>query len=109
MLGYDVFDPSIALDEIAYYLTKQNEYGLPLDCRRGYTKSDWIVWTATMSPDKATFEQFIKPLHKFYNETTSRVPMSDWVNTDNKSHVGFKARSVVGGYWIKMLSDRDGK
>jgi hypothetical protein len=35
--------------------------------------------------------------------------MSDWVNTDNKSHVGFKARSVVGGYWIKMLSDRDGK
>ncbi|MBQ1253845.1 MAG: DUF4965 domain-containing protein [Alistipes sp.] len=109
MLGYDVFDPSIALDEVAYYLTKQNEYGLPLDCRRGYTKSDWIVWTATMSPDKATFEEFIKPLHKFYNESTSRVPMSDWINTDNKSHVGFKARSVVGGYWIKMLADRDGK
>ena len=105
MLGYNVFDPSIALDEIAYYLTKQNVYGLPLDCRQGYSKSDWVVWSATMSPDKATFEEFIKPLHKFYNETVSRAPMSDWYRTDAPSHVGFQARSVVGGYWIKMLAD----
>ena len=106
ILGYNVFDPEIASKEVAYYLTKQNEYGLPLDCRKGYSKSDWIVWSATMSPDKATFEQFIAPLHKFYGETTDRIPMSDWYNTDSKTHVGFRARSVVGGYWIKMLSDR---
>ena len=106
ILGYNVFDPEIASKEVAYYLTKQNEYGLPLDCRKGYSKSDWIVWSATMSPDKATFEKFIDPMHKFYNETTDRIPMSDWYNTDSKTHVGFRARSVVGGYWIKMLSDR---
>ena len=105
MLGYNVFDPSIALDEVAYYLTKQNVYGLPLDCRKTYSKSDWVVWSATMSPDKATFEEFIKPLHKFYNETKGRAPMSDWYSTDSPSHVGFQARSVVGGYWIKMLAD----
>lgn len=106
ILGYNVFDPEIATKEVAYYLTKQNEYGLPLDCRKGYSKSDWIIWSATMAPDKATFEQFVAPLHKFYNETTDRIPMSDWYNTDSKTHVGFRARSVVGGYWIKMLSDR---
>ena len=106
ILGYNVFDEDIAAKEIPYYLTKQNEYGLPLDCRKGYTKSDWIIWSATMSPDKATFEKFIDPLHKFYSETTDRIPMSDWYNTDSKTHVGFRARSVVGGYWIKMLSDR---
>ena len=106
MLGYNVFDDDIAPTEIAYYLTKQNRYGLPLDCRRNYTKSDWIVWTATMSPDKATFEKFIAPMYDFMNETTDRIPMSDWYNTDSTTHVGFQARSVVGGYFIKMLSDR---
>jgi len=41
--------------EIPYYLSKQNEYGLPLDNRETYSKTDWIMWTATMAPDKATF------------------------------------------------------
>ena len=106
MLGYNVFDADIAPAEIAYYLTKQNEYGLPLDCRRGYTKSDWIMWSATMAADKATFEKFMAPLHKYYCETTDRVPMSDWTNTDAKTRAGFKARSVVGGYWIKLLDEK---
>ena len=29
--------------------------------------------------------------------------MSDWTWTDKPSHRGFVARSVVGGYFIKML------
>ena len=37
------------------------------------------------------------------NETVLRVPMSDWYKTDVPAHVIFKARAVVGGYWIKML------
>ena len=109
LLGYNVFDADIAPTEIAYYLTRQNKYGLPLDVRRAYTKSDWIVWTATMADDKATFERFIAPMHAFMNETTDRIPMSDWYNTDTTTHVGFQARSVVGGYFIKMLAERDGK
>ena len=45
-------------------------------------------------------------MYDFMNETTDRIPMSDWYNTDSTTHVGFQARSVVGGYFIKMLSDR---
>ena len=71
-----------------------------------YTKSDWIIWTATMADDNETFDAFIAPLHKFYNETADRVPMSDWIWTDKANYRGFKARSVVGGYYIKMLEDR---
>ncbi|MBK5721334.1 DUF4965 domain-containing protein [Dysgonomonas sp. Marseille-P4677] len=106
ILKLEIFPESVAQKEIPYYLTKQNEYGLPLDSRKNYTKSDWIIWTATLTNDDATFQKFVLPIHKFMNETTDRVPMSDWYNTDNKTHVGFKARSVVGGYYIKMLSGR---
>ena len=106
LLKYNVFPESVAQKEIAYYLTKQNVYGLPLDSRRNYTKSDWIIWTATLADNDETFKKFVTPLYNFYNETTDRVPMSDWYNTDSKTHVGFQARSVVGGYYIKMLAEK---
>jgi hypothetical protein len=103
LLGLDIFPEEIARTEIAYYLTKQNKYGLPLDNRRTYTKADWIVWTATLADDKETFQKFISPLHDFVTETPDRVPMSDWYETTDATQVGFQARSVVGGYFIKLL------
>lgn len=106
ILDYDIFPDEVVEKEIKYYLTKQNEYGLPLDNRRTYTKSDWVIWTATLANDQATFEAFVDPIWKFYNETETRIPMSDWIYTDRPLHSGFKARSVVGGYWIKMLDKK---
>lgn len=103
LLGFNIFPSQIVEKEIPYYLSKTNVYGVPLDNRQAYTKTDWIVWTATMAPDKATFEEFILPVYKFMNETEARVPMSDWTWTDKPAHRGFVARSVVGGYFIKML------
>ena len=106
LLKMGIFPDSIAEKEIAYYLTKQNKYGLPLDNREAYTKTDWIMWTATLANDKETFQKFIAPVHLFVNETTDRVPMSDWVFTDTPKQRGFQARSVVGGYYIKMLEEK---
>ena len=103
ILGFGIFDPEIAETEIAYYLTRQNPYGLPLDSRKAYTKTDWIMWTATLAGDKETFEAFVAPVWKYMDETPVRVPMSDWVYTDTPRQAGFQARSVVGGYYIKML------
>jgi hypothetical protein len=34
------------------------------------------------------------------------VPVSDWYIVDNAYMVGFQARSVVGGFFIKMLSNK---
>ena len=92
--------------EIKYYLTKQNKYGLPLDIRRDYTKSDWIMWTAGMASDKDTFIKFVDPLWDYMNETESRVPTSDWYETKTGIMVGFKARSVIGGHWMRVLVDK---
>ena len=105
MWGLNLF-PGVMEKELKYYLTKQNPFGLPLDSRKEYTKSDWIMWTASMSEDMETFQQFINPLYKYVNETTTRVPISDWHHTDSGEWVGFRARSVIGGYWMKVLMDK---
>ena len=92
--------------EISYYLKRQNKFGLPLDCRKTYTKSDWIMWTAAMSPNTKIFLKFVAPVYRYINETPSRVPISDWHETMTGKMVGFKARSVIGGYWMKVFLDK---
>ncbi|VBB48457.1 conserved hypothetical protein [uncultured Paludibacter sp.] len=106
ILKINVFPHEVPEKEVAYYLSRQNIYGLPLDSKHQYTKADWIVWSATLSRNKSDFQQFINPLYKFVNETTDRIPMSDWYWTDKPEHVAFRARSVLGGYFIKMMEDK---
>ncbi|MDR0811764.1 MAG: DUF4965 domain-containing protein, partial [Paludibacter sp.] len=106
IMKINVFPHEVPENEIAYYLTKQNAYGLPLDSRHAYTKADWIVWSATLARSAEDFQQLITPLYRFVNETTDRVPMSDWYWTDRPEHVSFRARSVLGGYFIKMLEEK---
>ncbi|MPN30529.1 hypothetical protein SDC9_178000 [bioreactor metagenome] len=106
LLGFNLFDPQIARKEMDYYFTRQNTYGLPLDNRATYTKSDWIVWTATLTGERSDFEALIDPLYKYANETSSRVPISDWHDTVSAERMNFKARSVVGGYFMKMLEEK---
>ena len=105
LLGMNLFPPAVAAKAIAFYKTKQEKYGLPLDSRKTYAKLDWTVWTATLANEPADFQAFIDPLYRFAHESKSRVPLTDWYWTHDGKQAGFQARSTVGGIYIKLLAD----
>ncbi len=102
-----LFPEKMLEDELKGYLNRMNTYGMPLDNRAAYTKSDWLVWSASLMPAKADFEKMLAPLWKAYHESESRVPMTDWYDTVTAKQTGFQHRSVQGGLFIKLLVDGD--
>ncbi len=104
ILGLNIFPAEVMRQETAFYLTKVNQYGLPLDSRKGYTKLDWTIWTATLSGERSDFEAIVGPTYDFLNAVPQRNPMTDWHETREAKQVGFQARSVVGGVFLPMLA-----
>ncbi len=107
LLDLNLFSPEVARRELSFYQTKQNAFGLPLDNRADYTKLDWLVWTATLSEQRNDFEAMIARAYDFAQQSPSRVPLTDWYDTKTAKQVGFQARSVVGGVFIKLLAERE--
>ncbi len=106
VLGYNLFPARVRQAEMAFYRTKLNRYGLPLDDRATFTKNDWTLWTATLADKPEDFQALVDPIFLWSTETTSRVPMTDWYDTITGKQSGFQARSVVGGLFIRALDDK---
>jgi hypothetical protein len=105
ILGLNLFPESVTAKEISFYKRRLNRYGLPLDNRAAYTKLDWELWTASLAQNDVDFQSFVTPIIAFLRDTMPRVPMTDWYDTVTARQMHFQARSVVGGVYIKMLSD----
>ncbi len=89
--------------EIERYKKEMLPYGIPLDSREKYTKSDWLVWAACLAEKREDFDLLTGSLWKAYNTTRSRVPLSDWLWCDTSECLIFRHRTVQGGLFMKLM------
>ena len=107
----NLFGKEVLEKELAYYETKMNKYGLPLDYRNTYCKSDWMIWAATLG-DKETLSRYSDVLVKMLAESTMALPYPDLFETvatrfDPRSGKRpMYARTVQGGMWLPLHADK---
>lgn len=106
LLDSRLFSDEVARTEIACYLQKSGPYGTPLDTRASYTKSDWLLWCAALAPVGPDRDGMIAPVARYLRESESRVPFSDWYDTQTGRFLHFMGRSVQGGIYMPLLADR---
>lgn len=107
LLGLGLFPQEVYRTERESYDRHQNAYGLPLDNRADYTKSDWQIWSACLYGSREDFARMIHPVWLTYHCSPSRVPMNDWYSTITSKQVKFQNRTVQGGLYLKLLMDKE--
>jgi hypothetical protein len=88
----------------SWYSAVLQRYGLPLDSRHLYTKSDWQFFAAAVSSQK-TRDAIINAVALWVNETVTDRPFTDLYDTEGKgdfSPTRFMARPVVGGHFAPL-------
>ncbi|MCW2637726.1 MAG: hypothetical protein JWP76_32, partial [Dactylosporangium sp.] len=103
LLNTNLVPPAVAAEEAAWYLQNQHPYGILLDPRNQYTKTDWELWTAgflAAYPDAR--DVLIDKAYTFANTSGSRVPFTDWYDTNSGNQVGFADRPVIGGLFTLL-------
>lgn len=83
-----------------YYAVRQ-KYGLPLDSRHLYTKTDWEFFAMAVAAPKVRAE-ILQSVAKWVNETSTDRPFTDLHTTEGTGGFpgpNFFARPVVGGHF----------
>lgn len=105
LLGLDLVPLGVATMEAAWYQAASGTYGVLLDPRNDYTKTDWEMWTAAWLADHATTrDTLVNGVYGFANTTPQRVPFSDWYVVASGAQQGFADRPVIGGVLSLLLS-----
>jgi hypothetical protein len=107
ILDLHLFPASVAETEWAFYAKQFKPYGLPLDNRKIITKLDWKFWTATLTKDPKQFSDLAHAIVVWSEQSSSRVPLTDYYDTVSGRQMGFQARSVVGEIFIEALMKPD--
>jgi len=102
LLNTSVFPASVYDMQTAWYSTVVNEFGVPLDTRHTYTKSDWQSWTAALVTSTTMRDTFINSVYKYAADEENSQPLGDWYETLNGDVESFRARPVVGGHLASL-------
>ncbi|BCS22735.1 putative glutaminase [Aspergillus puulaauensis] len=91
-----------------WYNNVRQKYGLPLDSRHLYTKTDWEFFAVAVA-SKSVRSQILESVAKWVNETSTDLPLTDLHNTeDDGGYPGpnFYARPVTGGHFAFLALQR---
>ncbi|KAI1463944.1 glutaminase GtaA [Daldinia caldariorum] len=105
LLGFGDFVPKSVYDiQSNFYPTVALKYGLPLDTRHTYTKTDWMLWAAATS-GKETRDTIIGLVADWINVTPTNKPLTDLYDAATGDYPGglqFTARPVAGGHFALL-------
>ncbi|KAF7299431.1 hypothetical protein MIND_00892900 [Mycena indigotica] len=103
LLKLNLFPQSVYDMQTAWYTSHTNAFGVQLDTRHTYTKTDWEIWTATWVTSTALRDTLIGAVKSFVSDGKFDGPFSDWYDTVSGNQVGFRARPVVGGHLAFLI------
>jgi hypothetical protein len=105
ILGTNLFPPSVAASDISYAKSANQTYGVPISSTTARSSLEWSMWEAAMATNLSDFETLVEPMYNYLNTTTVRVPETDIHDDTSNTQSYFHARPVIGGLFIKMLTD----
>ncbi|AEO63438.1 uncharacterized protein THITE_2108701 [Thermothielavioides terrestris NRRL 8126] len=91
-----------------WYHAVMQKYGLPLDSRHLYTKSDWEFFAAAVTGQE-TRTEILTAVARWVNETVVDRPFTDLYETEGDGGfpgIYFMARPVVGGHFAFLALER---
>lgn len=106
LFSFGLFDEKLYKGESEKYRQELNEYGVPLDYRKEFTKTDWMLWAACLDDTDENIRLFSERIVKYLADTKDRNCFSDWIETKKPKQSGFDHRTVQAGLWMPVLMDR---
>jgi hypothetical protein len=123
LLGLETFPDAAYRMGSDFFTSVRGEYGVPLDNRQDWAKSDWNMWLAGTF-EKSTRDEFVEDLWAFMANGKHNWPFSDRYVASSKhgNEPGYpilcRARPTVGGHFailalegprsIQAISSRPG-
>ncbi|GAA5925950.1 hypothetical protein JCM3775_005159 [Rhodotorula graminis] len=110
-LNLKLFDQELYEEQAAFYQHKLERYGLPLDHRHRWAKTDWQMFAAASSTTRKGRDGFVDSLVDFLAAGKVDAPFPDLYETPTATFPGregldwpiyFIARPVVGGHFALL-------
>ena len=112
LLDLGIVNSSVYKMQCEWYPQVSQIFGVPLDNRHHYTKSDWMMWAAATCP-RGTRSLLVNSISYWLNFTTTDDPFTDLFETigtgyypTSPTDIRFKARPVVGGHFALLALQR---
>lgn len=106
LFDFRLFPEELYKAESEKYRQELNVFGVPLDHRRSFTKTDWMLWAACLDSTGANVELFSDKITAYLEATKDRNCFSDWIDTKEAKQYQFDHRTVQAGLWMPVLKKK---